>query len=1081
MTMTGCERKFVAGLMGACGTLGLWGALPVGHFIRDMPESTHEKPTNPGVDEMARIFRDPFGHVRTGCYWYWISGNVSCEGVVRDLEAMKRAGIDRAQIGDVNACPVDVGPDGKRRTPVRTFSPEWEKALETAFAKAAELDIEIGIFNSPGWSQSGGPWVTHEKAMRRLACGETRVTGPQTGPLKLAVPDLGGRPAGEWQDVAVVAFPTPSGADAKLFRVENFKADTNGVLVVELTAGAPFHAQSVRLQPTGGPSAGRVTVEAFQDGRFAKVHEFAYGRSNDMLGVGFLPRAPILGAFGPTRARRFRVTVRGTKGASFSSVELGAAPGVAEAFEKSFAKMFETPFPSWHAYQWAPSVAELPGSAYDPARAVVLTDRLRKDGTLDWTVPAGDWTVFRLVMTPTGAKNGPANPEATGYEVDKMSRRHIADHVESYLGKILDRTPPAARKAIRYAVMDSYEMGGQNATDDLVKLFRSRYGYDPTPYLPSVYGAAVGSRDATDRFLWDLRRLVADEVAYSYVGGLRVASARRGLKTWLECYGHWGFPGEFLQYGGQSDEIAGEYWSEGDLGRIENRAASSCGHTYGKRLVWCESNTCGGLQFSRGPMDLKSRTDQYFTEGINATLLHVYLHQPDESFPGLIAPFGNEFNRKNTWFDHLDLFTGYVKRCNYLLQQGLNVADIAYFIGEDTPKMTGLAEPAPPKGRQFDFINAEVLCETAGVDARGRLVLPHGTAYEVLVLPPLKTMRPAMLETLVRLVEGGAWVLGPKPERSPSLAGQPEADRRVRELADRLWGEVDGKAVTFARRGEGAIAWNMSLEDLLARRGSTPDLIVQGETSLLFAHRTLPTADIYFVATPETQAQAKTEVSFRTAGRRPVLWDAATGELREPTAWRVEGDRTVVSLALAFRESVFVVFADGQDALLTTAARAAAREAEIAGPWRVTFESDALHRGPAEPLTLPRLKDLSTMENVKHYSGKIVYRTSFACLGWRAGERVALSLGDVAVTAKVRVNGRAVGGVCFAPYRLDVSEFVREGENELEVEVCNLWLNRLVGDEGKADRPTWTSLKMALKGVKPARSGLIGPVRLICR
>ncbi len=212
----------------------------------------------------------------------------------------------------------------------------------------------------------------------------------------------------------------------------------------------------------------------------------------------------------------------------------------------------------------------------------------------------------------------------------------------------------------------------------------------------------------SDRFLWDLRRLIADKVAYDYVGGLRSVSHKYGLTTWLENYGHWGFPGEFLMYGGQSDEIGGEFWSEGDLGDIENRAASSCGHIYGKNRISAESNTSSGNSFARYPAVIKQRADRFFAEGINNTLLHVYISQPyEDKNPGVNAWFGTEFNRKNTWFSQIDIYITYLKRVNFMLQQGLNVADVAYFIGEDAPVMTGITDPPLPIGYQFDYINAE--------------------------------------------------------------------------------------------------------------------------------------------------------------------------------------------------------------------------------------------------------------------------------------------------------------------------------------------------------------------------------------
>ena len=762
--------------------------------------------------------------------------------------------------------------------------------------------------------------------------------------------------------------------------------------------------------------------------------------------------------------------------------------------EKSLAKMHETALPMWKDYKWPVEAECADGTALDPMKAIVLHGKVSPNGDLNWKVPDGKWIIYRFGVAPTGAKNNPANPGASGYETDKMSLGHIASHFDAFIGKMLDETPERYRKAIKYAVMDSYEVGGQNFTDGFCEKFSSSFGYDPTVFLPALLGMAVSSRMDSDRFLWDLRRFVADEVAYSFVGGLRKASSKRGLGVWLENYGHWGFPGEFLQYGGQSDEVSGEFWCEGELGTIENRAASSCAHTYGKRLVWAESNTCVFRPLQRGPMDLKQRTDRFFTEGINATILHFYAHQPDDRKPGVFEGFGNEFHRNNTWFEHLDVFTGYLKRCGWMLRQGLNVADIAYFIGEDAPCMTGAADPAPPPGRQFDFINAEVLIETASVDEKGRIVLPHGTAYEVLVLPKLETMRPKMIECIERLVNAGAFVIGPKPKRSPSLAGQPQSDAKVKEIADRLWGadecKVESVKCKVRKYGKGVIASDISLEEALKMRGSEPDALFNFSTgSIAYAHRTMPNAEIYFVSNQSGEEMPSIDVSFRVAGRTPELWDAATGIRRVADAWREDGKRSAVTLSLAKHESVFVVFPKEEgnggrgtgNGFNPVNPVNPVKDSLVPGPWTVSFESDALHRGPKEPIVMDKLIDLSTSPDpaIKFYSGRITYKTKFAVPRSPLPVPLFLSLGSVSVTAKVRVNGKYAGGVCFAPYRLDIAPFVKEGENELEIEVCNLWVNRLVGDEGLENRPTWASCKYWESPPPLPKSGLIGPVSIL--
>ncbi|RZM12742.1 MAG: glycoside hydrolase family 2, partial [Pedobacter sp.] len=517
--------------------------------------------------------------------------------------------------------------------------------------------------------------------------------------------------------------------------------------------------------------------------------EFVVNRTNAALNVGFKPYGPIAVSFPATSGKSFRMVFSKSNGFGLAEVLLSETPVVENYIEKTLAKMFQTPLPYWHEYQWADqAVVDNNSLVIDPATVVDLTKFMSATGQLNWDIPAGDWTVMRTGMLPTGVQNGPASPEGTGLEIDKMSKEHVASHFDAFLGELLRRIPAADRKTWKVVVEDSYETGGQNWTDGMIEKFKTNYGYDPLPYLPVIQGEVVGDQNKSDRFLWDLRRFIADRVAYDYVGGLRDVSHKNGLTTWLENYGHWGFPGEFLQYGGQSDEIGGEFWSEGELGNIENRAASSAAHIYGKVKVSAESFTAGDKPYQRYPYIMKQRGDRFFTEGINNTLLHLFIQQPsDDKIPGINANFGNEFNRHNTWFSYMDLFIGYLKRSNFMLQQGKYVADVAYFIGEDAPKMTGITDPELPAGYSFDYINAEVIHNRVKVKD-GRMVLPDGMSYKLLVLPKLKTIRPELLAKIKELVAQGANILGPAPERSPSLTGFPEADAKVKTMAAEIWG-----------------------------------------------------------------------------------------------------------------------------------------------------------------------------------------------------------------------------------------------------------------------------------------------------
>lgn len=1053
------------------------------HFSHKMPEQTNQLPTAPERATLLNDFQNPTGKVRTGAYWYWLSGNSSREGVTKDLIAMKSVGVDRAYIGDIGQDDVPTGP-------VRFFSDDWWEIIHQAFKTGSELGIEVGIFNSPGWSQSGGPWVKHDMAMRYLVKSETLVKGPGKVELKLAKPEFRNENKDEYQDMYVVAYPAPEGYGQKIVaKAEGGYALKAGKPTsIAIKSEKAFTGRGVVVEFANAPLVATAELYATVDGQKTKLVTFPISRYNGELNVGFMPYAPVTASFNATESTEFELVVTSDRDSAISAVSVEATPVVNQVFNQTLAKMHETPHPMWHEYQWAPAVEPArydSVGAYDPTKAVELTANF-KDGVLSWDVPAGEWIVERFGCVPTGTKNSPAVPEATGYEVDKMSREHTIEHFNAYMLDLIKRFPAEDMKSFTTVVQDSYEMGGQNFTDNFAEKFQASFGYDPTPYLPVFYGTVASNLDVSDRFLWDLRRFIADEVSYSYVGGLRDASNEYGKNTWLECYGHWGFPGEFLQYGGQSNEIAGEYWSEGTLGDIENRIASSCGHIYGKTKIWSESNTCAGAPFSRSPIDMKKRTDRFFADGINNSLLHLFVEQADERVPGFNAWFGNEFNRHNTWFNQLDLYVMYLKRVNYMLQQGLNVADVAYFIGEDAPKMVGIVDPAIPSGYQYDFINAEVLRETTSVDENGLLTLPHGTQYKLLVLPKLDTMRPELLKRIKELVEDGAFVLGPKPSRSPSLQNYPAADAEVQTLANELWGDVDGVNVKSRKVGKGTIACGLSMEEAFAMLNVKPDCEYDPATKLVYGRRTMKDSDVYFVAN-QTDAELKdVQITFRVSGKQPEIWDPTTGETRELKAWSVKDGRTTLPISFTAQESVFVVFAKDTtatsgDANATSNDLVLAPIADLNADWTVSFDSGEIARGPKDAVSFPTLSNWaeSTDDAIKYYSGTAVYKKNFKIAAKPEG-RVYLSLGTVSEMAKVTINGQYAGGVWTAPCRLDVTEFVKQGDNTIEIEVVNCWVNRLIGDSALPEdqRKTWCPVNNYTPNSALKRSGLIGPVVL---
>lgn len=1070
--------------------------------------------TSARADGLKSGFANPPEETKPWCYWYWISDNISREGITKDLEAMAQVGIGEVFVGNIF---LDEVPAGK----VKVLSEAWWEMVEHAIREGNRVGVNIGLFNCPGWSQSGGPWISPEQAMRYLVSSELRVQGPLRFEGKLAIPKA------PFQDVAVIAFPAPT--------------EDNHTLSGEKTAGdglrfvfqndQPFTARGVFLTPTTAPWRGTAILRAEDaDGNLRDVTSFAFDRSNMAVGVGPMPQGPVTIAFPAVTSLRFELLFPGAPAnADLESAVLRAGARLDSYVEKQLGKMHPTPLPMWYDYKWPqPSEPDAQSLIVSRDDIVNLTDLLDDSGTLTWDVPPGDWVIQRVGMTPTGAHNSPASPEAQGLEVDKMNRTLAAYHFEQFIGQVLHRVPKDQRAAFTRVVADSYEMGSQNWTDGFEETFQQTYGYDPLPWLAVLQGRLVGSADQSERFLWDLRRLVADRIATEYVGGMRDVSRQHDLGLWLENYGHWGFPSEFLKYGNQSDRIGGEYWVTGNLGSIECRAASSCANTYGKKFVSAEAFT-GGPPFQNSPADLKARGDWSFCEGINHFVLHVYIHQPwEDRRPGVNAPWGTEFNRHNTWFEQSGTWIDYVRRCCWMLQQGTRVADVAYFIGEDTPAMTGVRRPALPEGYDFDYINAEVIEKHLTVED-GLLKLPHGTTYRVLVLPPRTTMRPAVLRKIRDLVRSGATVLGPLPSQSPSMQDFPQCDAEVKRLAEEL------------QTGEHQVIAGKELPEVFASLDLAPDF--ESGVELRFTHRRTSDSDIYFVANPSAEP-VSTVVAFRTVGKAPELYRPDTGIIELPAVYDFDEHTVRVPLQLEAYGSLFVVFREPADVdrvvsvqrngqpLLSTAIGSLAKttsqpsqeqprsaidlshsaqgqvdavvwqageyvlhmadgqtrtidvpqlpdSVEIPGPWSVEFDPQQASPGS---IAMEALADWTkhAEPEVKYYSGSATYRSQFNYPQKLAGQRLYLDLGEVRDLATIRINGKDLGTLWSPPWRVEITDAVRRGQNALEVDVVNTWNNRLVGDASlpPEERQTYLTMETVSQSSPLLPAGLIGPVEV---
>lgn len=524
-----------------------------------------------------------------------------------------------------------------------------------------------------------------------------------------------------------------------------------------------------------------------------------------------------------------------------------------------------------------------------------------RNGRLTWDVPAGDWQILRMGHVPTGKDNHPAPPEGDGLEVDKMSRAALKRFWDDgTMAAVLKDVGPLAGKTLNNALVDSYEVGNQNWTPLMREEFKRLRGYDPMPWLPVVAGVTIESKDKSDRFLWDLDRTVADLFAEHYYGYFSELCHENGLLFSTEPYGG---PFDGLQSGKTADIPMGEFWISGGPNTLDTtKIASSVGHVYGRQVVGAESFTADSNRgkWLEEPYAVKALGDLVFTNGVNRYIFHRYAHQPwMDQFPGMtMGPWGTHLERTQTWWNEAQAWMKYIARCQYLLQQGQFVADVLYCYGEtpNTLPYRPNLRPRIPNGYDYDGCDASAVISLQVKN--GRLVLPSGMSYRVLVLPNNKKVTPEFAHKLRDLIAAGAIVVGDKPETSPSLTNFEWADAEVRRLADEAWAKNNVYPID-------------SLDAVLKARSIDPDFkytSISGGSKLVYIHRKIDDADVYFVS---NQQYRPTDAfcEFRVKGMQPELWHADTGKIEDAVQYLDDFRGTTgVRLRLDPAESVFVVF-----------------------------------------------------------------------------------------------------------------------------------------------------------------------------
>jgi len=555
------------------------------------------------------------------------------------------------------------------------------------------------------------------------------------------------------------------------------------------------------------------------------------------------------------------------------------------------------------------------GMAIPKEGLVMLTQKMDASGHLTWDVPEGDWTILRVGHTPTGVHNHPAPPEADGLEVDKMSKEALDAHWSNMMAKVIADAGPLAGKVLNNSLIDSYEVGSQNWTPKFREEFQKRRGYDPLPYLPVITGRTIESKEISERFLWDLRRTIADLFAENYYGHLGELCHKNGMMFSAEPYGNGGF--DNIQSGSKEDIPMAEFWVGG--GTLETtKLASSVGHVYGRPIIGAESFTADDVRgrWLEEPYMLKTLGDKAFCNGINRYIFHRYAMQPWTNLnPGMtMGPWGTHLERTQTWWTEAAAWMKYIARCQYLLQKGRFVADALYFNGEngpsDLPYQGGL-KPQLPDGFDYDGCDAHAISMLKVQN--GNLVLPSGMTYKILILPQSEFMTPEMAAKIDALVRAGAIVVGPKPLHTPSLSGFPTSERKLHEIADGLWGNVEPSkdSVLPGRNvGKGAIFWGGDLRNILPGSSIESSFQVYGampRTKIAHIHRTIDGNEVYFVSNQRYE-NASFFAAFQGKGLTPEFWHADTGVMEPVPVYYTHGIRTEMPIHLGPAESVFVVF-----------------------------------------------------------------------------------------------------------------------------------------------------------------------------
>ncbi|WP_372772747.1 glycosyl hydrolase [Mangrovibacterium sp.] len=1056
---------------------------------------------------LEQNFRNPPTSAKPRTWMHAIDGNMSKDGLSKDLESMQRVGI-----GGVLLFNIDQKiPDGL----IKYNSPEHHEMLKHAAAECERLGLSFGVHNCDGWSSSGGPWIKPEQSMKMVVWSEMQIAG---GDIHIKLPQPTIR-EGLYQDIAVLAYPALKSEMADIQNQPlitssdpNFKTDLlmdnrlDDVSTIQKVEKKDSWIQYAYPREHEIRSAfivfndrnGEAKLQVSDDGvNFRTVRDLYKVRT----GKG---EWAINDSFEPIKSKYFRLLLNETM--TLKEAKLLSTQCLHNVLGRiSMARTEDR--------ELTPIGKPFADMVIDKDQIINLTDKLNENGDLQATLPEGEWTIMRFGYTSTGAFNNPASDAGRGLECDKFDRAAFKTHYDAFAKKVIENTREIAPNAMQYIEIDSYEMGGQNWTDGYATQFKEKYAYNLIDFLPIYAGRFVESAEASEAVLWDIRQLNCQLMTDNYFGYFAELCRADGVKSYIEPYGFG--PVNDLDVGAKADINMGEFWMNREMTMVQSAVSAS--HIYGKNVTSAESFTSTPeINWKGHPAMAKVSGDLAWTYGINEFMFHRFTHQANPNIaPGMtMGRWGFNFDRVQTWWDNAGAaWFKYIMRGQYLLRQGVPVSDFLVFIGDGSPNSVYLRndfEPALPTGSNFDCVNADVLINRIQI-ANNALVLPEGTQYKALVLKNCKKLSLKSLKRLHDIAQAGIPVIGEMPEQ---LTGYLISGTDLADFQQML------NAMLKMENVYPGFAW----ENVMQAEKISADFKIKGREDGPFVHRSLgEEQDLYFFFNPDSVAQ-RFECTFRVDGKIPELWNPMNGEVIKTAQFTNTDGRTTVWIDLESKESVFVVFRVSSDGVPAVSAEqlndanyslnddnqlqqekeVATMPLQVIGDWKLAFPDV---KSAQKNYLFPELIDWTNhqAEDVKYYSGTAIYVNEFE-LGktmLAKNHQITLDLGEVNVVARVLINDQDLGVLWMSPYCVDITKALKKGTNKIQIEVTNQWTNRLIGDEDYPNetgfdrtaemmpdwflnnetaplkqRSTFTITDFYKKGDKIIPAGLVGPVFL---